>query len=42
MISKSFTNTPITSFKRTNKLKDLLGGNTIVNDNVKNKKASAK
>ena len=34
-LRKSFTNNPLVSFKRTKKLRDLLGGNTMVNDKVK-------
>ena len=35
MIQKAFTKTPIVSFKGTKNLRDILGGNTIVNDKVK-------
>ena len=31
---KSFTSTPLTSFKRTKNIRDLVDGNTIVNDKV--------
>ena len=40
IIGKAFENIPMTSFKRTKNLRDLLSGNTVVNSKTKKTKPS--